>query len=104
MRPIHLVKLEKTRPAVVLTRQRALSSMSRVTVAPITSTVKGLRTEVPVGVANGLEQDSAVSCDNLATVPVASLGRPVGFLLDEQEAALAAALVSAFDLRVEELE
>ena len=103
MRPIRLAHLEKTRPAVVLTRERAVSSMSRVTVAPITTTVRGLSTEVAVGPANGLDQESVISCDNLQTVHVDDLGRHVGYLLETQERALADALVNAFDLRVEDL-
>ena len=104
MRPIHLTHLEKTRPAVVLTRERAASSMTRITVAPITTTVRGLSTEVPVGPANGLDQTGVVSCDNLQTVHVDDVGRRVGYLLDTQEGEFAAALVNAFDLRVEDLE
>lgn len=104
MRAIHLARLQQTRPAVVLTRQRARGAMSWVTVAPITSTVRGLATEVAVGPANGLDHDCVVSCDNIQTIPVSQLGRHVGFLRDAQEAALAQALVNAFDLRVEELD
>lgn len=103
MRPIHLVSLDKTRPALVLTRELARGAMTNVTVAAITSTVRGLSTEVPVGSENGLDHDCVVSCDNLHTVPAASLGRLVGVLHEGQEAALAEALVNAFDLRVEDL-
>ena len=104
MRPIHLARLEKTRPAVILTRERALGSMARITVAPITSTVRGLSTEVPVGPDNGLDGPCVVSCDNVQSILAEDLGRPVGFLRDEQESELAAALVNAFDLRVEDLD
>ncbi len=104
MRAIHLARVDKTRPVVVLTRDRARGAMSKVTVAPITSTIKGLHTEVRVGVRNGLDHEAVVSCDNVMTLPVERLGRQVGFLHEDQESALAAAIVSAFDLRVEELE
>ncbi len=103
MRPIHLARLEKTRPALVLTRERARDALAWVTVAPITTTVRGISTEVPVGPDNGLDHDCVVSCDNLQTIPAAQLGRLVGFLHEDQEPALADALVHAFDLRVEEL-
>jgi mRNA interferase MazF len=69
-----------------------------VTIAPITSTIRGLSTEVPVGRANGLGHDSVVSCDNIVTVPVSALGPLVGYLLPAQEAALAEAIRIAFDL------
>lgn len=103
MRPIRLVKVDKARPAVVLTRGNAVGARVKVTVAPITSTVQGLETEVPVGTRNGLESSCVVSCDNVTTVPVADLGRVVGYLYSDQEADLARALAAAFDLSVEDL-
>lgn len=98
MRPIHLARLDKTRPVLVLTRAQVRPHLSRVTVAPITSTMLGLSTEVAVGPENGLDHPSVVSCDNVLTVPTSSLGRQIGRLLPEQEVALTAALHAAFDL------
>ncbi|GEP27265.1 type II toxin-antitoxin system PemK/MazF family toxin [Cryobacterium levicorallinum] len=98
MRAIHMAHLDKARPVLVLTRELVRPHLTRVTVAPITSTVRGLSTEVPVGPANGLDQDCAVSCDNVVTIPVASLGRQIGFLLPQQEVRLSAAIAAAFDL------
>src|SRR5438067_13462277 len=98
MRPIHLVRLDKTRPALVLTRAIAIPHLAWVTVAPITSTIRGIGIEVPVGPANGIDHDAVVSLDNVATIPVADLGRQIGRLLPEQEAALSEAINAAFDL------
>ena len=98
MRPIHVAHLDTSRPVVVLTRQTVRPHLNRVTVAPITTTVRGLSTEVPVGAANGLDHDSVVSCDNVVTVPVDALGRQLGFLLPDQEPALSEAVRTAFDL------
>lgn len=98
MRPIHLAQLDKARPVLVLTRDIVRPHMNRVTVAPITTTVRGLSTEVPVGPANGLDRVGVVSCDNIVTVPGATLGRHIGYLLAAQEADLAEAIRTAFDL------
>lgn len=98
MRPIHLAQLDKTRPVLVLTREIVRPHMSKVTVAPITSTARGLSTEVPVGRDNGLDHDCVVSCDNISTVSSSALGRQIGYLLPAQEAALAEAIHRAFDL------
>jgi len=98
MRAIHLAALDKTRPVVVLTREPVRPYLGRVTVAPITSTVRGLGTEVAVGLENGLDGASVVSCDNVTTIPVEALGRMVGYLSPEQERALAHAVSHAFDL------
>ena len=98
MRPIYAAHLDKTRPVLILTHEVVRPHLSRVTVAPITSTIRGLSTEVPVGPANGLDHTSVVSCDNIVTVPVSALGRRLGFLLAEQETALTDAIRAAFDL------
>lgn len=98
MRPIHTARLDKARPVVVLTRELVRPHMARVTVAPITTTVRGLSTEVPVGRANGLDHVGVVSCDNIVTVPKSALGAQIGYLLPADEAALAAAIHAAFDL------
>jgi mRNA interferase MazF len=98
MRAIHLARLDKTRPALVLTRDRVRQYRHWVTVAPVTTTVRGLTTELPVGTANGLDHDSVVSLDNILTIPASDLGRQVGQLLPEQEPALTEAIQAAFDL------
>jgi mRNA interferase MazF len=98
VRPIHIAQLDKARPVLVLTRELVRPHMARVTVAPITTTVRGLSTEVPVGPANGLQASSVVSCDNIVTVPASALGRQVGVFLPAQEDGLTAAIGAAFDL------
>ena len=102
MRDIHIAHLDKARPVVVLTRDAVRNAMRRVTVAPITTTAKGLSTEVSLGRANGLDGPCVVSCDNIVTIDKAALGRHVGFLFERQERELAAAVVNAFALRVED--
>jgi len=69
-----------------------------ITNAPITTTIRGLSTEVPVGPANGLGQASVISCDNIVTVPKTALGRKIGYLLPSQEADLTKAIYATFDL------
>ena len=98
MRPIHVAQLDKQRPVLVLTRELVRPHLTRVTVAPITTTSRGLSTEVPIGPANGLTQASVVSCDNIVTVPTTALGAQIGVLLPAQERALTAAIHAAFDL------
>jgi mRNA interferase MazF len=55
-------------------------------------------TDVLVGAQNGLDHPSAISCDNIQTIPKLQLGRLIGYLLPDQEAALAEAITLAFDL------
>ena len=98
MRPIHIVQLDKLRPAVILTRATVRPFLSEITVAPITTSSRGLATEVPVGPANGLNQHSVVVCDNIGTVDVSCVGKLLGFLLVSQEQQLSVAIAAAFDL------
>lgn len=98
MRPIHVAQLDKSRPVLVLTRELVRPHLRTVTVAPITTTIRGLSTEVSVDAANGLSEPSVVSCDNVTTIPVAALGEQIGVLLDSQEPALSEAIGAAFDL------
>ena len=63
MRPIHVARLDESRPVLVLTRELVRPHLATVTVAPITTTIRGLSTEVVVDAANGLAGRSAVSCD-----------------------------------------
>jgi mRNA interferase MazF len=98
MRPIHLAQLDKERPVLILTRELVRPHLTRVTVAPITTTIRGLSTELPVGPANGLRHDSVVNCDNILTIPTRALGPQVGYLLPPQEPELAEAIRLAFDL------
>lgn len=98
MRPIHVAQLDKARPVLVLTREIVRPHMNTVTVAPITRTIRGLSTEVPVGPANGLDDRGVVACDHVTTIPTAVLGPQVGRFLDEQETELADAIRAAFDL------
>lgn len=98
MRPIHLARLDKTRPALVLTRTIAIPHLTWVTVAPVTSRIRGVGVEIPVGPANGIDHEAVVNLDNVATVPVADLGRQIGWLLPDQEYDLTEAIRAAFDL------
>lgn len=100
MRKICLVRLDKTRPALILTRDIAWAAMTKVTVAPITTTIKGLSSEVRVGPNNGLNHDCVVALDDVVTVSVNLLGRTVGYLNAEQEMQLARAVVLAYDLEI----
>jgi mRNA interferase MazF len=98
VRPIHLATLDKTRPVLILTREQVRPFLTSVTVAPITTTIRGLSTEVMVDTANGLDHKSVVSCDNITTVPRTTIGRLLGHLHPDQEPDLARAIAAAYDL------
>jgi mRNA interferase MazF len=66
---------DKERPVLILTRGSALDYLSRVTVAPITSTVRGVPSEVVLGPEDGMKRVCAVNLHNLVTVPQDRVGR-----------------------------
>ena len=86
---------DKARPVLVLTRSSAIAYLSRVTVAPITSTIRGVPSELKLGSEDGMKQPCAVNLHNLVTVPKAGLGRRVTQLGEERMDAVCAALAFA---------
>jgi mRNA interferase MazF len=70
--------LGKIRPVVVLTRRRIAPRLGRVLVAPVTTTVRGISTEVPLGPAEGLKSGCVANLDNVQLVPVSTLIRRAG--------------------------
>ena len=58
----------KERPVLILTRASAIPYLSRVTIAPITSTIRGVPSEVALGVEDGMRQPCAANLHNLITV------------------------------------
>jgi mRNA interferase MazF len=84
---------DRRRPVLVLTRQEVIGHLHTVTVAPITTTIRGIPSEVMIGPESGLKATSAINLDNLATVPKAGLRAFVGtvspqFLSEVREALL----------------
>lgn len=71
---------DKARPALVLTRDSALSYLTKVTVAPITSTVRGVPSEVALGPDDGMKSVCAVNLHNVVTIEKRRLGRRVAQL------------------------
>jgi len=84
--------------AVIVTRQVAIAFLADVTVASITSRMRGLPTEVRLDHAQGLDHDSVVNCDNLFTVPKTVVGRVRGELDPAQVHQLDTALTIALGL------
>lgn len=88
------------RPLCVLTRDAVIEVLRTVTCAPITRTIRGIRSEVEVGPDQGLPEVSVISCDNVLTVPRAVLDHDAVGRLDEvKRAELDRALRYALDIR-----
>lgn len=83
---------DKTRPVVVLTRDSAVAYLSTATVAPITSTIRGVPSEVVLGEDDGMRQSCAVNLHNAVTVPQQRLGKRVARLSAVRMSEICAAL------------
>lgn len=86
---------DKQRPVVVLTRESATGYLSGVTVAPITSTIRGVPSEVRLGEEDGMKGPCAINLFNLVTVPKTRLGKRVAVLGHERMQEICAALAFA---------
>jgi mRNA interferase MazF len=74
----------KRRPVLILTRSEVLDVRELVTVAEITTSIRGLGAEVDIDHAElGLDRPSVINCDGIHTVAQASLTGPVGRVTDE---------------------
>jgi mRNA interferase MazF len=74
---------DRRRPVLILTRQEMIGRLHTVTVAPLTSSIRGVASEVVVGPEVGLKQLSAINLHHVATVPLSGLRSFVGTVSDE---------------------
>ena len=87
---------DKQRPVLLLTRSDMIPVLNTVTVAPLTRTIRGVASEVVVGVDSGLKADSAVNLHHVVTIPKSGLRRFVGTVPAEILARIRSALLFAF--------
>jgi mRNA interferase MazF len=80
------------RPVVLLSRDEAYAVRELVTVAPVTTKVRGLPVEVPLGPADGLPKPCAANLDTVTTIAKRSLVERVAALSEEKRQALDEAL------------
>ena len=91
---------DKRRPVLILTRDSAIGVLHSVTVAPITSTIRSIPTEVILTEADGLPNTCAANFDNLQTVPKINIGARLARLTSRKMKEAAAAI--SFALGVDE--
>jgi mRNA interferase MazF len=95
IRLLQLPHPDKRRPVLVLTRPSLLRVLHTVTVAAITSTLRGAPTEVELGVEEGLKETSCVNLCNVFTVRQQDLGSFVGSVGRQKMARVCRALAVA---------
>ncbi|MCA1844266.1 MAG: type II toxin-antitoxin system PemK/MazF family toxin [Actinobacteria bacterium] len=92
---VWLADLDKVRPVIVLTRDPMGRFLNAVIAAPVTSTVRGVTTEVAVGPADGIRLPSVANLDQIQLVALSRLIRPVGRARPQTMTALCDALAVA---------
>ena len=65
---------DKKRPVLILTRDSVLEYLGEVTIAPVTSTVRDIPSEVFLSKQDGMRSDCAVNCDHIQTVAMGKIG------------------------------
>jgi mRNA interferase MazF len=93
---------DKRRPVLILTRDLVIAYLNEVTVAPITTAIRGIPSEVLLSEDDGLPQISAANFDHLQTVPKSKIGRLITMLSTAklEEAASAIGFALGFDYRL----
>lgn len=88
---------DKKRPVVVLTRNSVLEYLGEATVAPITSTIRDIPSEVLLSRQDGMQTDCAINCDHLQTVSKSSIGALITTLSREKLGELRKAIDFSLD-------
>lgn len=89
---------DKKRPVLILTRDSILEYLGEVTVAPITTTVRNIPSEVYLSKSDGMPRDCAVNCDHLQTVAKGKIGSLITSLPSSKIQAVGRAIRFALDL------
>ena len=89
---------DKRRPVLILTRDSIIPSLGEVTVAPLTTMVRDIPSEVALSREDGPPRECAVNCDHLQTVPRGGLGAPIASLSTRKMEQVASAVRFALAL------
>ena len=90
---------DKKRPVLILTRDTILEYLDEVTIAPITTTIRAIPSEVPLSVFDGVPRDCAINLDHVQTVSKGKIGSLITKLSPEKLRQVTKAISFALDLR-----
>ena len=89
---------DKRRPVVILTRDSVLEYLGEITVAPVTSRIRDIPTQVVLSEREGMPRDCAVNCDHLQTVAKGKIGPTITTLPADKMELVGEAIAFALDL------
>lgn len=89
---------DKKRPVVILTRNSILEYLTEVTVAPVTSTVRDIPSEVFLSKHDGIRHDCVINFDHIQTVSKSRIGSLIAAVPNERLADVRSAICFALEL------
>jgi mRNA interferase MazF len=92
---------DKRRPVLIVTRDSAIPILSSVTVAPITSKIRNIPTQIVLTEEEGLPKTCAANFDNLQTVPKSNVGARIAHLSSEKMLEAATAVSFALGMQAD---
>ena len=92
------VRPDKKQPVLILTRDSILDYLSEVTIAPITTSVRDIPSEVFLSRSDGMPQDCAINCDHMQTVSKGKIGTLVTSLSPTRMAEIGRAIRFALNI------
>ena len=88
---------DKERPVVILSRNSAIEYLGEITVAPITSKIRDIPTEVILDERDGMRMECAINLDHIQTVPKGKIGKLITTLSEEKVDRIREALLFALE-------
>ena len=89
---------DKNRPVLILSRDPVIEYLEEVTIAPVTTTIRDIPSEVLLTKADGLPRECVVNCDHLQTVSKGKIGPLIAMLSRSRMAEVAEAVSFALAL------
>jgi len=89
---------DKKRPVLILTRDSILDYLGEVTVAPVTSTVREIPSEVFLSVSDGMPRDCAINFDHIQTVSKGKIGSLITTISPQKMKQVREAVIFALSL------
>jgi mRNA interferase MazF len=90
--------LDKRRPVVILTRDSVIEYLGEITVAPVTSTIRDIPTQVVLSEQDGMPRECAINCDHVQTVAKGKIGPTITTLPADTMEQVRQAIAFALDL------
>jgi mRNA interferase MazF len=89
---------DKRRPVLILTRDSVLEYLGEVTIAPVTTTIRNIPSEVFLSSTEGMPRDCAINCDHIQTVAKANVGKLISSMSSKTMAQVGKAISFALDI------